>query len=146
MTHQKPGHQYINKYVLYVQLVIVTALIILGPRACQLQTYQQTTGTVEGYTLNERKGKYNKIVDKHPRVSFEINGEKYAFLAFEHIDGTYIDNAQVKVYYNPNDPNDAFLYQKQATWGLRPYIFLVIFVILTILVFHPMLFEKRIRF
>jgi hypothetical protein len=145
MSEQVSEPRYINKYVLYVQLVILTALIILAPRACQLQTYQTTTGIIEGYTQIERRGKYNRIVDLHPRIRFEVDGTSYTFLAFEHIDGTFIDNAPVKVYYNPRNPNEAFLFQKQATWGYRPYIFIVVFVILSILFLHPMLFQKRIR-
>jgi hypothetical protein len=145
MSEQASQPRYINKYMLYVQLVILSALIILGPRACQLQTFQTTTGIVEGYTQIEKTAKHHKYVNRHPRVRFEVDQKSYSFLSFEHIDGTFIDNAPVKVYYNPQNPNEAFLFQKQATWGYRPYVFLVILVILTILALHPMMFEKRIK-
>jgi hypothetical protein len=135
----------INKYYLYIVILLLAVLPTLGPKLYYRLTYERTTGTVVGYYTQESRTKPGISVTKYPVVLFHTANAEVTFYAPPFMSGITSEGHAVQVLYNKKDPTKAFVNSSLGLFGPNLVWLLPLFLMFTGCFFAPGIIPVRIR-
>lgn len=121
----------VNKYYLYIFIVLAICLPTLGPKLYYRLTYERATGVVDGYHAEEVRTKKGKRIKRYPRIVFKAPGGEVVFYATSLLYDQTSDGHRVVVLYNKKDPTKAFVQNSLGLFGPDLVWILPVFLILT---------------
>lgn len=136
----------INKYYLYLVTTLLACLIFLGPKLYYVLAYKRTTGEIMSHKTVRYTSKHGRRSANLPRIVFKAGENEITFYAPDFSYEVYGDAGTVPVLYNPDNPQDAFVYGFMGLWGSTLVYLGPIWVIWTICIFSVGFIPKTIRF
>ncbi len=120
----------INKYKLYFLLLGLLLACTYGKQLWYTLTYKKTSGIIREYIMKKNKGRRARV-SYYPIVDFKTGDSLYAFYGSANLHDTYYDGSTVPVIYNPQNPNEAFVYTFLGFWGNSFLIVFPLFVVIS---------------
>lgn len=135
----------VNKYALYVYVLLAAFLVTMGPTLVHLQTYKSTIGRVFGFKERLVYGKYNSYYKRFPRVNYTVNNEAYSIYGPSYMEEASRNMDSVTVFYNASNPAEGIIYNYYGVWGRALTFLIPFFLIWTICIFSVDFIPKRVN-
>lgn len=124
----------INKYLLYVLVLLIVFGFFLFPRIIYLLTYTHAKGVVTGFEYSKGTGKYGRTSKRYPKIEFDTDKYHVTFYGPSYMESTVYTEKIVDVIYNPNNPQKAYINNFYGLWGNAFIYLLPFFLIWTIII------------
>gem|GEM_PF-6760701 len=118
---------YINKYVLYVLVIILALFFVVLPVFCKYLTFTKTNGKVVDYGSYYTYIRHTQVLREYPIVRFETK-DSIITIDCPAISASFMYKGEtVGVIYNPKNELDAYVLNFVCLWGrkliiLSPFI------------------------
>lgn len=135
----------INKYTLYIIVLLTVFSIFLIPRLYVLLNYHRTNAIVTGFHNERLTGKSGWYTNSYPIIEFDTEKDHITFYAPSYMYETVKIDSLVQVIYNPKQPTNVYVNNFYGLWG-KAFIFLLpFFLIWTICIFSVNFIPRNIK-